>query len=129
MNGLTVIGSVVLTEDDLDAGFGEVQPTTAMANGTYTAINARIVDRGGNASVVGASLTPALVIDAAAPTAPAALDLATADDSGTSTTDNITLVNTGLSLSGTVAESNLRVEVFVDGVSSGNATVTGTTWA
>lgn len=54
--------------------------------------------------------------DKIAPAAPTGLDLATDDDTGTSTTDNATTKTTGLTISGT-AEAGSKVELF-DGTTS-----------
>ncbi|WP_156842949.1 Ig-like domain-containing protein [Novosphingobium aquimarinum] len=63
--------------------------------------------------------------DTIAPAAPAALDLATADDTGSSTTDNITSVTEGLTISGT-AESGSEVELFDGTTSLGTTTASAT---
>jgi hypothetical protein len=84
----------------------------------------------------GAGSTPTLAIDTLAPTAPAALNLATADDTGTSTSDNITKNTTGLTFDGT-GENGSTITLFKDvdndgvmddGESLGTATVASGVW-
>jgi len=60
-------------------------------------------------------------LDTVAPNAPTNLDLATADDTGVSNTDNITNQTTNLTISGT-AEANAAVELFNGSVSLGKVT-------
>jgi prefoldin subunit 5 len=59
--------------------------------------------------------------DTVAPNAPAGLDLASADDTGASTSDNITRNTSGLTIAGT-AEANSKVELFNGATSLGTAT-------
>lgn len=103
--------------------------TTATATGTFTLdvslaegahnIVARATDQAGN---VGANSTALrVVVDATPPAAPAALDLAAADDSGTSSSDNITTQRTALTISGTT-EASGQVELFDGTTSLGKAT-------
>jgi hypothetical protein len=59
--------------------------------------------------------------DTTAPAAPSALDLAAADDSGLSDSDNITRNTSGLTITGT-AEAGARVELFNGATSIGSGT-------
>lgn len=59
--------------------------------------------------------------DQIAPVAPTALDLATDDDTGTSTSDNITTKTSGLTITGT-AEAGSTVELFNGSTSLGTVT-------
>ena len=69
-----------------------------------------------------------LVIDTTAPAAPSVPDLAAVDDTGTSNTDNITNLTTGLTFSGT-AEANSTVTLYDGATSKGTATATGGNWS
>ena len=116
-----------------------VGSTTAAANGSYSVsldlaayantsftLVTRQLDIAGNPESVnsaGANIT----IDTTAPAAPSTPDLAAADDSGLSDSDNITNVTTGLTLSGT-AENGALIEIFTpnpSGTLLGSATATG----
>ena len=63
--------------------------------------------------------------DTIAPAAPAAVDLATADDTGTASDDNITNVTEGLTITGT-AEAGSEVELFDGNESLGTTTASAT---
>jgi hypothetical protein len=73
---------------------GSPTPTSCtlptLADGTWS-VTAAVTDLAGN---TGTTLALPITIDASAPAAPSALDLATASDTGTSSTDNITSDNT-----------------------------------
>jgi|GEM_PF-2282518 len=69
-----------------------------------------------------------IVIDTAAPVAPSTPDLAAADDTGTSDSDNITRNTTGLTFSGT-AEANSTVTLYDGATSKGTITATGGNWS
>ncbi|HEY9584279.1 MAG TPA: Ig-like domain-containing protein [Candidatus Paceibacterota bacterium] len=89
-------------------------------------ITAKATDAAGNTSAASGALS--ITIDASAPAAPSTPDLAAADDTGSSDSDNITKNTTGLTFSGT-AEASSIVELF-DGVDSkGTATATGGNWS
>ena len=95
-------------------------PTANTASGNMTlGIKSGITDIAGNATVAATIATQA--IDTLAPSAPASLDLAAADDTGVSITDNITNQTTGLTITGN-AEANATVELFNGGVSLGKIT-------
>ncbi|MCB1090604.1 MAG: S8 family serine peptidase, partial [Verrucomicrobiae bacterium] len=90
-------------------------------------IKAKVLDIAGNLS---APATVQLEIRTSNPTTPIGLSLAPGSDSGTSTTDRITNVNTptvkGLvNLSG---QPSIRIRVEADGVLVGNQTVTTGVW-
>ncbi|HEX4368238.1 MAG TPA: Ig-like domain-containing protein, partial [Rhodopila sp.] len=91
-----------------------------VASGAYT-------DAAGNAG--GAGTTPVIAFDTLAPPAPSVPDLLTADDLGTSSTDNLTNVTTP-TFSGT-AETNSTVTLYdTNGTTVlGTTTATGGTWS
>ena len=89
---------------------------TALNDATLTLVNP------GDAGSLGAN--KALVIDTSTPSAPLTPDLAAADDTGSSNSDNITKNTTGLTFSGT-AEANSTVELFEGSNSLGTVTATG----
>ncbi len=91
---------------------------TTLADATY-AITATATDAAGNTSP--ASTGFALVVDTAAPAAPAVVSIS--DDTGTSPTDEITS-DTSLTFTGTAA-ANSTVEVFIDGASIGTVAADG----
>ncbi|WP_397580560.1 beta strand repeat-containing protein [Sphingorhabdus sp.] len=86
-------------------------------------ITAKATDASGNVSAASAAL--AITVDATAPNAPTALDLAAADDSGSDSTDNVTSQTSALTISGQ-AEANARVELFDGTTSLGTTTASGT---
>lgn len=88
-------------------------------------VNVTSRDAANNTSSAGTAVIP---LDTAAPNAPSTPDLDAADDTGTSSTDNITKNTSSLTFSGT-AETGSTVELF-DGVSSlGTITATGGNWS
>jgi hypothetical protein len=107
--------------------------TTATATGTFTLdvnlaegvhlVTAKATDQAKNVSANATALR--VEVDTTAPNAPAALDLATADDSGTSTSDNITSTRTALTITGTTAASG-QIELFDGATSLGKATANAT---
>lgn len=106
---------------------------STLADGTHS-LTATSTDTAGNTSVASSALS--VVIDTAAPAAPAGLDLDTASDSGSSNTDDITNDNTP-TINGT-AEANSTVELTssIDGSvgtttadGSGNWSITASTLA
>lgn len=97
-------------------------PSSSLAQGNHTII-ARALDRAGNISP-DAPLN--FTIDTVALT-PAQADLTASSDSGFSNTDNLTN-KTKPNFTGTLPESAMSVEVFIDGVSRGSATVSGGNW-
>jgi hypothetical protein len=87
-DGTTVIATTTAAGD----GSWSVASTT-LAEGVHT-ITAKATDAAGNVSPASAGL--AVTIDLGAPSAPSAPDLATANDSGSSSTDNLTNDTTAL---------------------------------
>ncbi len=125
INGTAEAGSSVEVFD----GTTSLGKTTATPTGTFTIdvslaegvhlITAKATDQAKNVS---ADATPLrVVVDTTAPGVPTALDLATADDSGTSTSDNITSTRTALTITGTT-EASGQVELFDGATSLGKAT-------
>jgi len=85
-------------------------------------ITAKATDAAGNVSAASAALT--VTVDATAPVAPTGLDLAAADDSGDSPTDNLTNKQS-VTITGT-AEVGSAVELFDDTTSLGTTTASET---
>jgi hypothetical protein len=123
--GLTITGTAEAGATvELFDGTTSLGTVTANAQGKFTkdldlaagehSITARATDNAGNVSAAAAAIK--VVVDSTAPAAPAALDLATEDDTGVSTTDNITGKTSGLTITGT-AEAGSIVELF-DGTTS-----------
>ena len=108
---------------------GSLGTVVVGANGTFSkdidlpvgthAIAAKSTDIAGNVSEFSTSLR--VIVDNVAPAAPTALDLAADDDTGASSTDNITSKTSGLTISGT-AEAGAVVELFDGTTSLGTAT-------
>lgn len=95
----------------------------SLAAGAHS-ITAKQTDPAGNVSVASAALS--ITVDTTAPAAPAGLDLAADDDTGTAADDNITSKTTGLSISGT-GETGAKVQLYDGGsvISGATATVSG----
>ncbi|WP_442795366.1 YDG domain-containing protein [Pelobium manganitolerans] len=91
--------------------------------GSHT-LQARVKDLAGNINT--AVFSQAYVLDTTAPDAPGTPDLATASDSGSSSTDNLTN-NTTPEFTGTTA-LNTIVNVYDGSTLLGAATVSGTSW-
>jgi hypothetical protein len=105
----------------------KIKAPNGTADGTYTGkITASVTSGTGPNTGSGTDVT--VTIDTTAPAAPSTPDLNSADDTGTSNSDNITNKTTALGFSGT-AENNSTVELF-DGVTSlGTTTATnGGNW-
>lgn len=83
-------------------------PSTGLSEGSH-AFTARVVDVAGSKGPV--SVVRSVAIDTTAPGAAGKLDLATADDTGRSSTDNVTSHDTALTLTGTVASGTLASDV------------------
>ncbi|MBY0239695.1 MAG: DUF4214 domain-containing protein, partial [Burkholderiaceae bacterium] len=114
-NGTTVLGTA--TAD----GSGKWSITSSkLAEGEHT-VSVKASDTAGNASV--ASSTLAVTVDTTSPTQPAAPTLATASDTGVSSSDGITTVNT-LDFSGTT-DALAIVNLF----DTGGKIIIGTTTA
>ncbi|QDW47974.1 hypothetical protein FFI89_032165 [Bradyrhizobium sp. KBS0727] len=101
-NGTTVLGTAIA---DASGNWSITSSTLASGNHTLTA---KQTDIAGNTSVASAGLAVTIDTTAAAPSAP---DLATASDSGTSSTDNITNVTTPV-FTGSGAEVGATVTLF-----------------
>lgn len=89
--------------------------------GTFS-LTAQATDVNGNVGPRSAPLV--ITIDTTPPPAPTGLDLAAADDDGTSSTDNITSKTDGLTISGS-AEAGSTVELFRGTASLGSAVANG----
>ncbi|MCE9591656.1 MAG: hypothetical protein K8S99_14160 [Planctomycetes bacterium] len=101
-------------------GSGNWSITSSLGDGAHT-LTAKATDAAGNTSAASASLV--ITIDTTAPDAPAALDLATGSDSGSSNSDDITS-DTTPTITGT-AEADSTVELFDGNTSVGTATADG----
>jgi hypothetical protein len=83
----TTLGTAVLTSGDLSNGYVDFVVGSAFADGSH-ALSARATS---SANVVGpSSASTTVVIDTSAQAAPGVPDLASADDTGASSTDNLT---------------------------------------
>src|SRR5581483_1135151 len=140
--------TVTLFDDANDNGVqdsGEATLATATVSGaSFSAdvslaaglhhVGAFQTDAAGNVSAGASPLD--ITVDGTAPAAPPGLDLAAADDTGSSSTDNVTSQTSGLTISGS-GETGSTVTLFDDandnGVQDsgeatlGTATVSGTT--
>jgi serralysin len=96
--------------------------TSALASGTHS-IKTTATDVAGNTGVASAAL--AVTIDTTPPAAPSQPDLATASDSGTSNTDNITNVATPVFSGTAVAGSTVTLFDGTNTIGSAVATATG----
>ncbi|MBD3886032.1 choice-of-anchor L domain-containing protein [Phormidium tenue FACHB-886] len=96
----------------------------ALADGSHP-ITAKAIDIYGNEGPVSAALS--LTIDTAAPGKPITPDMTAATDSGSSNVDNLT--NNAKPIFTGTTEANSKVEVFIDGISQGFATVSNGTWS
>src|SRR5690606_18947146 len=101
-NGINLLGTTIAE----DGGAWTVDMTRTEGSYSITAI---AIDISGNTSPASSAL--ALTIDTTPPNIPGTPDLAAADDSGISNTDNITNVTSNLTISGT-AEGNATIELF-----------------
>ncbi len=134
---LTISGSaetgatVTLFDDANNNGVvdgGESLGTTTVAAGAFSLdvslvagthnIRAIQTDVAGNAGVASTSHALDITVDTTAPAAPTGLDLAVADDSGSSSTDNITKNTSLLTISGS-AETGATVTLFDDANNNG----------
>jgi hypothetical protein len=116
MAGLqTALGDVLVGSDTTSPY--SLSTSTAGLSGSYT-YYARVTDNFGAVSSV--ATTTNTVQAGSAPLAPSAPDLASASDSGLSSTDNITKFNTP-TFTGAAAP-NAAITVFSDGVSVGTGT-------
>ncbi|MEX2552621.1 MAG: Ig-like domain-containing protein [Actinomycetota bacterium] len=93
---------------------------SALGEGAHT-ITATATDGAGNVSTASSGLT--VTIDTSAPAVPSIPDLATASDTGSSSTDNLTNIDTP-TFTGT-ADSGSTVKIFAGAVEVGSGTATG----
>lgn len=132
ITGTTIANGTVRLYETSSAG-ALLQTTSSDASGNFSAdislsantttdIVATVSDGNGFTSVDSTALT--ITTDTTVPLPPSGLDLATADDSGISSTDNITSLFTNLTISGTT-EANARIELY-SGSSSGTLLQTTT---
>jgi hypothetical protein len=128
--GLTFTGTATGAANvELFVDGTSVGQVAVRANGSYTndltltegvhAITARAIDAAGNVGEISPALQ--VTVDTATPGAPTGLDLATADDNGTSDSDNITSLTSGLTISG-AAIAGSSVELFDGATSLGKVT-------
>lgn len=117
-DGATLIG----TTTSGTGGVWAITPTNSLSQGAHT-ITATATDIAGNVSPASAGL-PITILPVPSVSTP---DLLTTSDSNIST-DNITNVKRP-DFSGTTNLGTNTVEIFVDGVSQGNATLSGTNWS
>ena len=141
VNSTVTVSNVASITSAADALWNSVAITTANTNtnlaatglgdGTYKVY---AVDAAGNLSAAAGNT---VTIDTTPDAAPAGLDLATVDDTGSSSTDNVTKLTTGLTFTGTGVTGSV-VTLFDDangngvvdaGESLGTATVAGGTWS
>ncbi len=132
-SGLTITGTAEANARvELFDGSTSLGTATADSSGNFSldvtlaagshSITAKATDAAGNVGTASSALS--ITVDTTAPAAPAGLDLAATDDTGSSNSDNVTSHTSGLTITGT-AEANARVELF-DGASSlGTATADG----
>jgi uncharacterized delta-60 repeat protein len=131
--GLTISGNAEAGSTvELFVGTTSLGTTSAGTNGSFTldvslgegthAITARATDAAGNPSAPSSGLT--VTVDTTAPGAVTGLDLAAADDTGGSNSDDITNLTSGLTISGS-AEPGSQVELFNGATSLGTAVANG----
>jgi hypothetical protein len=118
---------------ELFDGTTSLGTATANASGAFSldvtlaagarSITAKAIDAAGNVSAASAALT--VTVDATAPAAPTGLDLAAADDLGSSNSDNLTSQTSALTITGQ-AEANARIELFDGTTLLGNITASET---
>ena len=114
-DGATSLGTVSAN------GSGVFTKDLTLTEGSHT-ITARAADLAGNTGTASSALT--VVVDTTPPAAPTALDLAAADDTGVSNSDNITNLTSGLTISGQ-SEANAVIELFDGATSLGTVTADG----
>ncbi|MBF0124093.1 MAG: hypothetical protein HQL60_02000 [Magnetococcales bacterium] len=146
------VGATLVLFDDKDGDgivdAGEALTTTKVTSTTWSAdislskgthaIKAIQSDVAGNSSGVATNppLTVVVTVDTVA--TPTALDLAAADDNGTSNSDNITSLTSGLTIGGGSGVKGAKLVLFDDKNSNGvvdsgealsTTNITGTTWS
>ncbi len=103
--------------------FGSPRAWTLSTLDGIKTVYVKVRDAAGNESI---TQTPSITLDTLKPTAPGTPDLAAADDTGISTSDNLTKNTTGLTFSGSGAEPNAALKLYSDKDGSlGSTTVTG----
>ncbi len=115
-NGTTEVGSATA-----DASGNYIITVTALNEGTHK-LTAIATDTAGNTSAASSALN--ITIDTTAPSTPTII-LATASDTGSNTTDNITS-NTKPTITGT-AEAGATVKIYRGAIEVGSATADATT--
>jgi hypothetical protein len=100
--------------DLVDAGRGyvDLQVKRSLAGGKYT-IGTYVIDLAGNIGRM--QVLQAVVIDTTAPVAPVISGLQASDDTGTSSSDGLTVRGTGFTLRGTAQSGTRFVEIFENG--------------
>jgi hypothetical protein len=98
--------------------------TSALAQGAH-AITAKATDAAGNTGAASGALT--VTVDTTPPAAPSTPDLASASDTGTSSTDNVTSATTP-TFTGT-AEAGATVTLYDGASPAGTATAAGGAWS
>ncbi len=119
-DGTSQIGTAVASA----TGQWSITTTLALANGTHS-ITARATDVAGNAGILSAALP--VIIDTVAPLAPSTPHLIAASDTGKSSTDDITKINTP-TFTGT-AEAGSTVTLFDGTTVVGTGVATAGTWS
>ncbi|MDD4412511.1 MAG: Ig-like domain-containing protein [Patescibacteria group bacterium] len=123
-------GSVVEIFDGLTskgtttASLGSYSFDLNLAAGNHN-ITTIATDIAGNVSTT--SLALFVVIDTTAPAVPGTPNLESADDTGTSNSDNITKLTSGLTFSGT-GDTGSTVELFDGATSKGSVTASSSSW-
>ncbi|MBF0124191.1 MAG: hypothetical protein HQL60_02505 [Magnetococcales bacterium] len=132
VSGLTLnggggeVGAMLILFDDKDSDgvndSGEALTTTKVAGASWNAdinlaagshaIKAIQTDAAGNSSPASAALT--ISVDSTLPAVPTGLDLATADDTGLSASDDITKNNKSLTISGGSGKAGNKLVLFAD---------------
>ncbi|MFN6050575.1 MAG: Ig-like domain-containing protein, partial [Planctomycetia bacterium] len=124
-NGTTKIGEAIVTAADITAGSIQVT-TSALADGNYSNITSSVIF-GTTRGAISAPLSPALVIDATAPSANGLPDLNPASDTGASSTDNVTNDTTptfNIPLTGTGAVAGDVIQLYNGSTLIGTYTLT-----
>lgn len=112
-DGTTSLGTVIAGSD------GRFTKDISLSEGAH-AITASATNSAGYTGATSTALT--ITVDNTPPAAPTALDLAAADDNGSSNSDNVTSNRSDLTISGN-AEAGSVLELFDGGTSLGTVTV------
>ncbi len=108
------------------ASGGTYSGDISLSAGSNKNISARATDIAGNISSSSTGLS--VTIDTTSPSAPSTPDLATADDHGSSSSDNITNQTSNLTFSGT-AEAGSSVTIYENSTARGTFTASGGTYS